>query len=161
VNELLNKISSYNVFNYLLPGIVFTVVASELLHYPVAQRDIITELFLYYFVGLVISRFGSVIIEPLAKGIRLVRFAKYKDFVLAEKKEPKLELLSEVNNTYRTFCSLFVLLLLLKVYLRMETRFPSIRSWDGTILVILLLILFLYSFRKQTAYITQRIKASE
>jgi hypothetical protein len=161
MNELLNKISSYNVFNYLLPGIVFAVVASEILHYTVGRRDIVTAVFLYYFVGLVISRFGSLVVEPLLKFLRVVHFSKYNDFIAAEKKDGKLEVLSEVNNTYRTFCSLFILLLLLRLYLKFESRFPFLREWDVTVLVSLLLILFVFSYRKQTAYIIQRIKANE
>src|ERR1700676_3643489 len=110
MNELLNKISSYNVFNYLLLGIVFSLLAGEIIHFPIAQKDILTAAFFYYFVGLVISRFGSLIIEPLLKAFCFVRFANYKDFVAASQKDPKLEILSEVNNTYRTLASLFTLL---------------------------------------------------
>jgi hypothetical protein len=161
VNEILNKLSSYNVFNYLLPGIVFSVIASEFIQWPFTQRNIIVELFLYYFVGLVISRFGSVVIDPIIKGIGLVRFENYKDYILAEKKDAKIEVLSEVNNTYRTFCSLLVLLLLLKGYLKVETRWPSIKPWNGTLLVVLLLILFSFSYRKQSNYISQRVKAAK
>ena len=159
MNEWLSKLSSYNVFNYLLPGIVFAVLASEVTHYPIGQRDIITAAFLYYFVGLVVSRFGSLIVEPLLKSLSLVRFADYKEFVVAEKKDEKVGLLSEVNNTYRTFCSLFILLLLLKLYVKIQDRFPFLREWEGTVLAVLLLVLFLFSYRKQTSYITKRIKA--
>jgi len=161
MHELLGKLSSYNVFNYLLPGIVFAVLASTILNFSIGQRDIVTAAFLYYFAGLVVSRFGSLIVEPVLKRARLVHFAKYKDFVAAEKKDEKLETLSEVNNMYRTFCSLFVLLLLLKLYVKIESRFPPLREWDVTVLAFLLLILFMFSYRKQTAYISERIKAHE
>ncbi len=60
MNELLNKISSYNVFNHLLPGVIFSILIGEIAHYPIAQRDILTGAFLYYFLGLVVSRAGSV-----------------------------------------------------------------------------------------------------
>jgi hypothetical protein len=160
MNELLNKLSSYNVFNYLLPGIVFAVLAGEIIHYPVAQRDILTGAFLYYFVGLVVSRFGSLIIEPLLKALSFVKFADYKDFVAVSQKDPKLDVLSEVNNTYRTLASLFSLLLLLKLYVKLEGKFPCLKEWGTTTLAILLLVMFLFSYRKQTSYITKRIKAN-
>ena len=160
MNELLSKLSSYNIFNYLLPGVVFAVLASELVHYPVARRDIFTEAFLYYFVGLVVSRFGSLIIEPLLKALAFVQFADYKNFVAASQKDPKLEVLSEVNNTYRTLASLFSLLLLLNLYMKLEGRFPGLKEWDATILAVLLLAMFLFSYRKQTSYIVKRIKAN-
>ena len=160
MNELLNKLSSYNVFNYLLPGIVFAILAGEIIHFPIVQRDILTGAFLYYFVGLVISRFGSLIIEPLLKTLSFVKFAEYKDFVAVSQKDSKLEVLSEVNNTYRTLASLFSLLLLLKLYLKLEGKFPFLKGWDATILAALLLVVFLFSYRKQTAYITKRIKVN-
>ncbi len=160
MNELLSKLSSYNLFNYLLPGIIFGVLASDVVHYPMAHRDILTAAFLYYFVGLVVSRFGSLIIEPLLKGLSFVKFADYKDFLATLKKDEQLGLLSEVNNTYRTLCSLFSLLLLLKLYVKIESRFPFLREWDRMALVVALLVLFLFSYRKQTSYITKRIKAN-
>src|SRR2546425_11221618 len=160
MNELLSKISSYNLFNYLLPGIIFAILASQIIHFPIVQRDIITGAFLYYFVGLVVSRFGSLIIEPLLKRLSFVQFADYKDFVAASKKDGQLELLSEVNNTYRTLCSLFTLVLLLKLYTKLECAFPTLKAWHATLLAVLLLVVFLFSYRKQTSYITKRIKAN-
>ena len=159
MNELFNKLSSYNIFNYLLPGILFAIFAGEIIHYPLVQRDILTGAFLYYFLGLVVSRFGSLTIEPILKWLRFVKFADYKDFVLVSQKDPKLDVLSEVNNTYRTLAALFSLLLLLKLYVKLEARFPGLKEWDITIMAVLLLVMFLFSYRKQTAYITKRIKA--
>lgn len=160
MDELLSKLSSYNVFNYLLPGIVFAVLAGEIIHYPIVQRDILTGAFLYYFVGLVVSRFGSLIIEPLLKALSLVKFADYKDFVAVSQNDAKLEVLSEVNNTYRTLASLFSLLLLLKLYMKLEGKVPWLKAWDATTLAVLLLVMFLFSYRKQTSYITKRIRAT-
>src|SRR5260370_17535960 len=101
MNELLAKISSYSLFNYLLPGIVFTALASDILHYPIAQRDLLTAAFLYYFAGLVISRFGSLVIEPILKRFAFVHFSDYKDFLAPSEKDGQLPVLPEANNTYR------------------------------------------------------------
>src|SRR5437667_11552018 len=98
MNELLAKISSYNLFNYLLPGIVFTALAGDTLGNPIAQRDLLTAAFLYYFIGLAISRFGSVVIEPILKRIAFVHFSEYKDFLAASEKDGHLAVLSEANN---------------------------------------------------------------
>ena len=160
ITELLTKLSSYNVFNYLLPGIVFAILAGDIIHYPIIQKDIVTGAFFYYFVGLVVSRFGSLIIEPLLKWLRFVKFADYKDFVAASQKDAKLDVLSEVNNTYRTLASLISLLLLLKLYMKIEERFPRLNEWNWTVLAVLLLVMFLFSYRKQTSYITRRIAAN-
>jgi hypothetical protein len=160
MNDLLSKLTSYNLFNYLVPGVVFAIAAEGMLDYQIAKRDVVTGAFFCYFLGLVVSRFGSLVVEPVLKWSAIVKFAEYRDFVAASKIDPKLEVLSEVNNTYRTFCSLFSLLLLLRLYLKIAERFAQIKPWNGTLLAVALLVMFLLSYRKQTSYITKRIKAN-
>ena len=159
--DLLSKISSYDLFNYLLTGIIFVILAAQLTCYSFIQQDIAIGLFLYYFIGLVISRIGSLVIEPFLKSRRIsfIKYEPYEIFLAAVEKDKKIELLSEVNNTYRTFCSGFVILLLLKSYEMIQRRIPTLKDWDAIILVVLLLVLFLFSYRKQTKCVTKRIKA--
>ena len=161
MKQLLDKLSSYNLFNYLLPGIIFVVIASKVTHYDFIQGDIVIGLFLYYFIGLVISRFGSLVIEPILKRFSFIQFADYKDFIAASKKDEKIDLFSEVNNTYRTLSALFILLLLLKVYEEIECKYHVLKERGVIILIVLLLVTFLFSYKKQTIYVTKRIKANQ
>lgn len=161
MKELLDKISSYNIFNYLFPGILFVVILDKLMIYSFVQDNLIIGAFVYYFIGLVISRFGSLAIEPVLKKISFVKFANYADFVAASQKDAKIDILSEVNNMYRTLCSMFVLVLLLSMYQSIVLKFRIVNQWSPYILVLLLLIVFLLSYRKQTEYIKKRIKAHQ
>ena len=161
MKDLLDKLSSYNLFNYLVPGILFVVVVDKITHYSFIQQDIVLGIFLYYFIGLVISRFGSLVIEPILQKISFLHFVDYRKFVASLKTDEKLELLSEVNNTYRTLCSLFALLLLLKLYEVIEIRLPFLAEWNKLSLLALLLVIFLFSYRKQTRYITKRIDTNQ
>lgn len=160
MKEILDKISSYNLFNYLLPGILFVTITNKLTSYSFIESNLIIAGFVYYFIGLIVSRFGSLIIEPVLKKISFLKFADYKEFISASKKDPKIDLLSESNNMYRTFISMLILLLLLKLYELIELKFQMLKNWNSYILIGLLLIMFLYSYRKQTEYITKRIKAN-
>jgi hypothetical protein len=126
VKELLEKLSSYNLFNYLLPGIVFVVLAARVTRYSFIQQDIVIGAFVYYFIGLVISRVGSLVIEPLLKRTSFVKFADYSHFVAASKADTRIEVLSEANNSYRTLCATFLVLLLLKGYERITTTYPNL-----------------------------------
>ena len=81
-------------------------------------------LFLYYFIGLIISRIGSLILEPFLKLIKFVRFADYEDYVMASKSDPKIDLFSEQNNMYRTLCSLFIMLILFKIFDSIKDTLP-------------------------------------
>jgi hypothetical protein len=160
MKELLDKLTSYNLFNYLLPGVVFAALAQRLTKYSFTQSDLVIAAFTYYFIGLVISRLGSLFIEPLLKRFKFVKFADYRDFVGASKMDPKIEILSEANNSYRTLSALFASLLMLKAYEQLEKLFPWISAYSIIVLLFLLLMMFLFAYRKQTAYIVKRIEAN-
>ena len=160
MKDLLEKLSSYNLFNHLFPGIIFAVILNGITPYSLLQENLIIGVFVYYFIGLIISRFGSLVIEPLLKKLSFLKFVDYKEFVSASKKDGKIEVLSEVNNMYRTLSSMFVLLILSKFYEWIEIQFSILKNWGSCILIVLLLFMFLFSYRKQTQYITKRIKAN-
>ena len=159
MKELLEKISSYNIFNYLLPGVVFGFWISNVLNFPI-DGDILTKSFIYYFLGLIVSRFGSLVIEPFLKWTKIAKFEPYEDFVKASKKDDKIDLLSEVNNMYRTIISLISLIGLIKIYLWLEMKFAWLVNVRIPFLVIALLLIFVLSYRKQTGFISKRIKSN-
>lgn len=159
MQELLNKLSSYNIFNYLLPGVVFVALAPSVSGDFFAQENLLVAAFLYYFIGLVVSRFGSLVVEPVLKRVGFLKFADYDAFVSASGRDAKIEMLSEVNNTYRTFCAMFVLLLVLRLYRKLASTLPGLHEWDVVILLVASFVMFLFSYRKQTDYITKRVKA--
>ncbi len=153
MNELINKISSYNLFNYLLPGVIFTVFIEYSTPYKILQESMIINAFLVYFIGLVISRIGSLIVEyPLKK---IVSHEKYENFIEASKKDKKIEVLSEVNNMYRTFISLFLILIIFKLC---DNFCLWLKDYMSYILIVLLFFLFVVSYIKQTKYIKKRIQ---
>jgi hypothetical protein len=157
MKDLLDKISSYNLFNYLLPGILFVCFANFFSGYNFVQDNNVISAFLCYFLGMVISRFGSLVLEPILKSISFLTFADYKSFVSASKKDEKIELFSEINNTYRTITAMFILLLLLKAYHHFEVLWNVPTKLSAFIAIVLLLLIFLLSYRKQTSYIRRRI----
>lgn len=159
MSDILGKISSYNIFNYLLPGILFAVIGDSYTTYRLVQDDILVGLFVYYFFGLVISRIGSLLIEPLLKKVGFVTFADYKKYVAASKTDEILNELSEVNNMYRTLCSLFLFLLGLLALESLKNAFPIFKPTAPYFIFTGLLVLFIFAYRKQTKYITQRVNS--
>lgn len=160
MNEILDKISSYNIFNYLLPGTLFSFSAELTTRYKFVQDDLIIGLFLYYFVGLVISRVGSILIEPLFEYLGLVKFAKYEDYLKAVKRDNLIETLSESNNMFRSLISMFACLLVLIAYEYFENFYPQISVFTPYLIIGLLVLLFVLSYRKETNYIAKRIEAA-
>ncbi|MEQ8417121.1 MAG: hypothetical protein RIB71_21745 [Imperialibacter sp.] len=158
MKELLAKISSYNLFNYLLPGVIYVGLLKELTSINLILESNFVGAFIYYFIGLVISRLGSLIIEPLLKKLRLVKFADYGDFISASKADEQIVLFSEVNNTYRTLISLSIVLIISFLFDRFIIPLEISQIWISLSLNICLVILFVFSYKKQTGFINKRIE---
>jgi len=160
MKDFLEKLSSYNLFNYLFPGVIFSFLADRFTAYPFVQSDLLIAFFVYYFTGLVISRLGSLILEPLLRKTGFVEFAPYEDFVRCSRDDDKLDVLSEANNMYRILTTVFISLGILKVA-ELTFEYFNVRGWVPPVsLWVFLLILFLFAYRKQTEYITRRINST-
>ena len=64
IESLLEKLSSYNLLNNLLPGAIFCYLLKTIVNIDISN-NIVEDLFVYYFIGMIISRIGSIIIEPI------------------------------------------------------------------------------------------------
>jgi len=154
MSEIFNKITSYNLFNYLFPGILFIGEIELFTNISLKQEDIIINIALCYFIGLIISRLGSFTIEKVARKIKLVKFADYTDYIEASKTDKKIEELSESNNMYRTLISLHICVLLVCMVDFLEISSQTYFKW---IVIVLFLIIFIISYKKQTGYIYKRV----
>jgi len=159
MKELLDKLSSYNIFNYLLPGVLVALFISLTTSFKVVTGNVLAAAFLYYFYGLVVSRVGSLVLEPLLKRLGIVRFARYADFVAAARVDPMIETLSEQNNTYRTLASTVVCVALAVAVDRGLALCPRAIPSARVVGASLLLALLVLSYRKQASYIVGRIEA--
>ena len=75
MSDFLNKLSSYNLFNNLLPGILFVVLLNHFTQYRILQDNLLLSVFYYYFIGLTISRISSITIEPFLKKSKIYCFS--------------------------------------------------------------------------------------
>ncbi len=161
LTRLLDKISSYDFLNYLLPGSIFCVLLKHLVGYDIIAFSMIENFLICYFVGLVISRFGSLVIKEVMKKVGFFVEVNYKDFLAAEKVDPKLIVLNAVNNMFCSFASAMFLLLLAYLVKYIAIIATIVTNHLGVIVVLLLLVLFLFSVRKQTAFIKRRVEHSQ
>ena len=154
---MLSQIATYHIFNCIVPGAIFAYLSKYILSYSLVQKEIVIGLILYYFIGLIINRIGSLTIEPLLRYIKFIKFKPYRLYIEASYLDEKLDIISEENNTYCTFCSLCVSLIFLKIYEYMKSVLSNYAKYEFIIILIALLLLFLFSYRKQTKYIRKRI----
>ena len=161
MEKLLQLLSSYNFLNNLMPGAVFYHALTFFCGIEITFTNYIDYLFLYYFLGLVISRVGSVVIKPIMKKFKLIEEAPYEQFVMISKDDKKLDMLSEINNVYRTFLAGCILLAFVSFYKFLSDIWPTITYASAPAAIILLILLFGFSFRKQTKTISERIDAQQ
>lgn len=159
MEKLLEKVSAYQFLNYLIPGLIFVFAIEFLGIYDIQDDNVFLMLFGGYFAGMVMSRIGSLLFEKRLQKWKFVRFAPYDDFKEAESKDGKVTTLSTENNTYRTlFATFFVLFVIYGLNL-----IPSVSSfmhskWMWLVLLALLCVLFLFSYRKQTSYVRKTVE---
>ncbi len=155
------KVSSYQIFTFLFPGAVFLALLSHVYSKPLPETNIWEKLFLCYTVGMIISRIGTLIIEEFLfwLGKRFGGFLEridYKNVILAERKDTKVNMLLQVSNTYRTMAAVFFTLLIVAVVNKctsLDLQFSCGLIWFSVIMV----ILFSLSFIKQYNYVKKRV----
>jgi hypothetical protein len=91
--------------------VLFVILLKETTSYNLVHDDLLLGAFLYYFVGLIINRVGSLVIESLALKYKFVIYKPYSEYIKASEKDSKLDILSETNNMFRSFAGLFLVLL--------------------------------------------------
>lgn len=154
MDGLWEKISSYNIFNNLFPGALFVYFLERATHVVLSTDDIIKNVVLYYFVGLVIGRVGSIMFEPVLKFLRVVRFIPYDEYISACRLDSKIETLQEVANMYRTLFSMS-LVLFLSLYL---VAFLTGNTYGvSKCISLFFVIIFVISYAKQIGFITRRV----
>ena len=166
IENLLLKVSSYDILNNFIPGIIYCILVENMTTWSILTRSIWENMILFYLTGLVISRIGSIIIEPILKSIKIkkknkivkfIQFAPYSEFVEAEKMEPKIEKLSMINNSYRTFIATFIC-----VGITISANFFRPDLWNCATTWLIgcfgLAVLFVFSYKKQTDYVRRSVE---
>ena len=90
MEKFIDKISSFHLLTNLVPGTVFCILVGRFTSFSVPTGASIADYIAFYFIGVVISRFSSILIEPLYKRLKIVKYAPYSQFLTAEKKDKKV-----------------------------------------------------------------------
>ena len=155
---IFDKLSQYNFLTNILPGTVLCIILKNLVGYDLIPTDYYQAGIVFYFVGMVNSRVGSLIIEPILKKICWIKFAPYPDFLKAEKIDPKLTVLSQENNVYRSYISVMFIAVMGYLYKNISLDWSKFMENEPLVLIVSLLILFLFAYRKQTSFVRKRIE---
>jgi len=111
-----------------------------------------------YIFGLLASRAGSVILEPIVekcfKG--QIKRAPYEDFCYAESQDAKITILAQYRDLYRTMVVVGAYTL---VVLTFEATQNSSSIIEALVWVSLCcIVVFFLAYKKQSIYVTKRVK---
>ena len=158
MDKIIEKISSYNIINNILPGVTFIFLLKEFFKISFTSYGVIPDFIIYYFVGSVLSRLGSLIVEPILLKIKIIQYAPYSQFIEASKQDDKINTLMETTNFYRTMVAVFLLLILIGLLKLFKSYIPVFFITHKILFVLLaLVLLYIFSFRKQIEYVKKRI----
>lgn len=161
MKEIISKISSYDLFNNLFPGILFVVLLESTTNYNLPHDNIVESAFLYYFVGLMISRVGSLLVDPSLRKLKFVKFKPYPKYLAAEEKDELVKIYNLTNNMLRTLIALFLVLLIPISLTWMNLTIDFSMGYIKVVFVFILLLILLLSYRKQTKFIFKRVEYIE
>ena len=157
MEKIFDKIDSYNIITNIVPGAVLAGLLSLLHLCTVQVEGVVASVVLYYFLGVVADRIGSLLVEKILLAWHVVNYAPREEYLKAARKDTDIKKLLEANNMYRAFAGVFLIVVIVKAYqvcANFANLSTAVTEW---ISVIMLLLLFVCSFIKQTKSIVKRV----
>lgn len=153
MDEVINKISAYDLLNALIPGGALTLSLKFFGYLDIDATNALYLLVLAYILGLVGSRVGSLVLEPIAKNQNWVK-RDYENYTKAQKDDDRLLNLTTIANMYRTLAGSIVVLAVLALGSLVPIDY---RHWLYIGYGIACFLLFFCGWVKQERYVARRV----
>jgi uncharacterized membrane protein YbhN (UPF0104 family) len=161
ISKISEKISRYEILNNLIPGTALCFILSYI-GYPILDYSTGVCIMICYLVGLINSRFSSLVIEWLCRKTKLIEWRDYSLYNSAKKERPFVGALQENANVYRAFVSVFFVSLIAYGIQKLILYCTFLQDYGLWILLSLMFLLFLLSYRKQVnEYVVKNIDEVE
>ncbi len=158
MDALLAKLNSYHILSNLFPGAIFYNILIIFFNIKFVEFSFITEICIYYFIGIIFNRIGSLVIEKICREKNIIKFVKYEDYIKAVNKDTSIYSFVETADMYRTFLTGFIIMLLISLPVYVYMKGFSIYLFIIFAILIFLIVLFFYSYKKQVGYVTKRVE---
>jgi hypothetical protein len=158
MGEFLNRLENYRILNNLLPGLLFIFACDTFGIYTFNDQSVAILAFVAYFLGMTFSRIGSLVLEKPLKLSGFVKFSSYDRYIIAEKADAKISLLMEEANTYRTIVATSLVVALAGLIKLLHTNDLIAMGTIIVVLVALIILIYLFAYRKQTKFVVKRIE---
>lgn len=160
MENLINSISKYQLAINLIPGYIFAILLQQYAHIVLLEGDVLQDVFVSYFVGLIIGRVGSIIVEGLMCIFdgTYISAPGYDRKIKAERIDPKIEILDRQCTIYRNCCAgcCCVIIGIIINCLFGDGIFLSLGKY--ILIFLILTVLLLVAMDKQCTYVNNRIR---
>ncbi len=161
LEKIIERISAYEILNNIIPGTIYAVLVKKLTPFNIQTDNVWSDIILCYFIGLVIGRVGSLVVERFLKWRKKLQFEPHSEYVKAEQKDELVRELSTINNMYRTYTAVALCLIITVAFSFLLTLFKK-NDWSKPAVTligcVLLMLIFGKSYIKQTGYVANRVK---
>ena len=156
MEKIIEKIDNYNLFTNIVPG--FLILMFNVYYYNLHELNIGEQIVIAYFAGQTLNRIGSITIGILLLKLTREKGEPYNKYIVACRKDDKIDILLQERDTFRTFCTL-VLVCMLEIIFYKLIKFFNISN-GITIFSVLTIMFVIYaiSFCKYNKYISERIR---
>ncbi|CCZ60026.1 hypothetical protein [Hungatella hathewayi] len=158
MGNFVEKLDSYEIMINLLPGAFFGMALRFLCGLELPVANIGEEIVVYYFMGFIINRLGSLIIKPLLLKCNFIREVDYNEYVKAEKINEKVRTLAEICNYYRSILTASLILLIIKVFSNFKGNAGCLLTNWKFCFLLGCITLFLFSYKKQMKFVCRRVE---
>lgn len=158
LTKLISLLDNFYLASYIIAGAAVGI-GLTLIDIPFFHTEFWINLGLCYFAGMIASRLGSLVIEPVCKMCKIISWEPYAKFLEAERKDTtaKLLSLSKVNGTYCTMTAVSLILFIVSIVNNILALSDWTQYLKFPLVYLLVFILFLLSYRKQVGYTVKRI----
>lgn len=146
--KFISMLSRYEIITNLIPGALLVYILNQF-GIPIWSDNIYFNIAACYFVGMVNNRFSSLCIEEPLKKIGWIKWREYGEYNTAKKERPFIVTLQEMANQFRAMTAVFLLSILGLLYKLLASQCNCIMNYGYVILIVLLFVLFIFSYRKQ------------
>ena len=156
MEKIIEKIDNYNLFTNIVPG--FLILMFNVYYFNLHELNIGEQIVIAYFAGQTLNRIGSITIGILLLKLTREKGEPYNKYIVACRKDDKIDILLQERDTFRTFCTL-VLVCMLEIIFYKLIKFFNISN-GITIFSVLTIMFVIYaiSFCKYNKYISERIR---
>ena len=157
MEKFFDKLSSYEILNNLIPGSLFGILLPFFVPVEYPNWSGLEKIVIAYVAGVIISRFGSLLMSTISKNTNLISDYTYENYIVASERDKKIEILNSTGNMYRSLLSVFILLGAAWILHHTQIRLAIPQTVFNVIGLIALIILMMYAYKKQTKFICKRV----